>query len=148
MCSCPHGLFNLFLNYLVPFLNTVGAHSPKLKSLNIPILLHADDMLLLSRTRIGLTRLISACNNYLTRMKLTMNYDKSKTMVFGKSCKIYKWVFGGKPTQQVHEFSYLGVPYHHRLSWSSHRLVAVNFGKLSMQAIMHFLLHIVIFLSL
>lgn len=61
-CMFAPTLFNLFINDLAPF----DMHCPKLGSVDIPLLLYADDMALTSCIKIKLRRLVNACIDYPT----------------------------------------------------------------------------------
>lgn len=54
----PH-LFNLFISDLSINLNAINSHSPYLGTLALSHLAHADDIVLVSLTKIGLTRILT-----------------------------------------------------------------------------------------
>ena len=137
-CVLAPTLFNLFINDLAPLLANLDSHCPKIGSLPVPILLYADDMVLISRTKIGLKRLIQGCISYLHTTQLQLNFDKSKIIVFGKSWRPCSWQFGGRAIQQVKSFKYLGILFHYKHQWSTHRIAALRTAKITTQAIIRF----------
>ena len=137
-CPLAPTLFNLFLNDLAPELSTVDGHFPTLGDCKIPVLLYADDAVLISRSRLGLKRLMNKCLDYLSTNKLQLNYQKSKILVFSKSRKIYKWTFKRHPIEQVRTFKYLGLLFSADSSWAGHRYMAQTTAKISSMAISRF----------
>lgn len=137
-CTLAPTLFNLFINDLNTHLKEINAYGPKMGSNHIPLLLYADNMILQSTSRVGLRRLITYCIDYLKKNELHLNFDKSKVVVFGKSWKLLNWSFKGKVIEQVKEFKYLGIYFHHKHSWTTHRKMAVNLAKVTTQVIIRF----------
>ena len=137
-CVLAPTLFNLYINDLTPFLAKVDSHCPKIGSLPVPILLYADDMVLIPRTKIGLKRLIQGCISFLHTNQLQLNFAKSKIIVFGKSWRPCSWQFGRSAIQQVKSFKYLGILFHYKHQWSMHRIAAIRTAKITTQAIIRF----------
>ena len=54
---------------------------------SVPLLLYADDIVLLSTTKSGLIQLLSAIVDFCSKSDLTINTDKSKILIFSKSWK-------------------------------------------------------------
>lgn len=46
---------------------------------------------------------------------LTLNFEKSKIMAFGKVWKPLKWSIRGKRIEQIKSFKYLGIYHHYRV---------------------------------
>lgn len=134
-------LFNLFLNDLASFLAPVESHSPKLGSRRVQLLLYADDAILISRSRIGLRRLMDSGIHYLRLNKLQLNYAKSKIMVFSNSWKPLTWKFENHMIEQVKSFKYLGLHFSYNLAWSLHRNKTIASAKTSSHAITRFFYH-------
>lgn len=130
---------NLLINNLAPILFSLHAHYPQLGSLGIPLLLCADDLVLLSRTRTGLSRLVLGSIDYLPHNNLHLNFGKSKIVAFAKTWKPSAWIFKGHVEKQVKEFKYLGVNFHFRHAWTSQCSSVIHSINLSIQAIMWFL---------
>lgn len=136
-CVLAPTLFNLFLNDLSTHLASIDSHCPKLNQRPVP-LLYANDMVLLSQTRVGLKRLINSCIQYLILNDLQLNFSKSKILVFEKSWKLRTWIFQGRTIQQVKSIKYLGLTFQYKLSWVPHRIAAIKSAKLTSQSILRF----------
>ncbi|KAG8139963.1 hypothetical protein E2320_002706, partial [Naja naja] len=86
----------------------VQPHAPKLSTTKIPLLLYADDAVLLSLSRPGLKRLLSAFGSYCAENHLSINYEKSNVLVFSRARKLYNWAINGNAVRQVFHLKYLG----------------------------------------
>ena len=104
----PH-LFSLFLNDLADHFKGINGHPPFVGKRPTPLLLYADDAVILSRTRVGLIRYLRTFIDYCLDNKLTINYDKTKILVFAKTHYRYHWQLRGKQIQQINHFRYLGI---------------------------------------
>ncbi|KAG8131822.1 hypothetical protein E2320_009720 [Naja naja] len=82
-------LFNLFLSDLASYIGHTESHAPKMSTTKIPLLLYADNAVLFSLSRPGLKRLLSAFGSYCAENHLSINYDKSKVLVFSRARKLY-----------------------------------------------------------
>jgi hypothetical protein len=77
-------LFGLFLDGFEGLLKEVpGADAPSLAGLVVPLLLYADDLVLISTTQSGLQRLMDRLERFCEDRRLTVNIEKTKTLVFG-----------------------------------------------------------------
>ena len=76
----------------------------------INALAYADDLVLLSRSKVGLQRALDAVAGYCSRWKLEINYKKTKCMTFSKGSQKESWIFnlGGHNLENVREYKYLG----------------------------------------
>lgn len=78
-------------------------------------LTYADDIVLLVKTVEGLRIMMEAVGNYLRKLKLQLNTEKSKIVVFRKAGRRKKkedWTWEGKNMQEVDEYKYLGFDFH------------------------------------
>lgn len=66
------------ISIFVPKLLDLDIYAPCLDNKPVPALLYADDLVLLSRTKIGLKRAIKAFIAYCSEELLEINEDKSK----------------------------------------------------------------------
>ena len=93
---CSGVLFSLFINELV--LDIINNGRPSSDSVQLVILLFADDMLLLSETVIGLQTQLNSLFSATTRLQLEVNKNKSNIVVFRKGGYLgvrEKWVYDG-----------------------------------------------------
>lgn len=102
-------LFNLYINDLVTHLNKLEHHPPKLASKHISILLYADDAVLLSKTPLGLKRMMQTLTKYSQQNRLEINYDKTKVISFANRPKRHSWYLNQTHIEQVQQYKYLGV---------------------------------------
>ena len=104
-------LFNIFINDIGDMFSETDA--PILKNSLVSHLLYADDLLLLSTTAEGLQRNISKADEFCKQWGLSINIDKTKTMVFSKSGRIcvdhFQFMVGETNLECVSSYKYLGV---------------------------------------
>ena len=103
-------LFNLFLNDLVSCFDDL-CHPVCLGSSMFNSLLYADDIILLSTKADGLQRCLDKLSSYCSSWGLSVNHNKTKVMIFNKSCKLIRETFtiDGEKLQCVKEYKYLGL---------------------------------------
>ena len=101
-------------------MNKKGIHGVQINVLiELFILLFADDISLLSDTPGGLQMQLNVLKACCDNLKLVVNRDKSKIMVFrngGILGRYEKWTFDNKPLEVVNRFCYLGFVFTPRLS--------------------------------
>ncbi|XP_053106278.1 uncharacterized protein LOC128325000 [Hemicordylus capensis] len=137
-CVLAPSLFNLFINDLVQCLGSVDSHAPKLADIRVPVLLYADYVVILSQTRLGLLRLLGAFAHYCNDNNLSINYEKSKVLVFTKARKLYKWIVNKENIEQVYKFKYLGIHFQYNLNWKSQRLYSISIAHKTLNALLRF----------
>ena len=123
MFDCPTGvrqgcvlsptLFSLFINQVANQVEQEGKHGVKFLPgiMELFILLFADDVALLSTTPVGLQNQLNVLQSCCSRMKLCVNIDKTKVMVFRKGGflgKRERWYFEGRCLEVVNSYCYLG----------------------------------------
>jgi hypothetical protein len=102
-------LFNLFLNDL-PDIFDQSCDITTLHDEQVPCLLYADDLVIISKTKEGLQKSLDKLSNYCAKWQLEVNTCKSQVMIMTKSGKIPKENFTccGITLQNVKEYNYLG----------------------------------------
>ena len=118
-CPLSPNLFGLFLDGLEGLLKEVpGADAPSLAGLVVPLLLYADDLVLISTTQSGLQRLMDRLERFCEDRRLTVNIEKTKTLVFGARKRLKTPItLKGMPIEQVESFKYLGLIFHQNCSF-------------------------------
>ncbi|MEW8544065.1 MAG: reverse transcriptase family protein [Candidatus Thiodiazotropha sp.] len=82
-------LFNLYVSDLQNYLS-VDHHTPLLDTTYVNCLMYADDLVLVSRSEVGLQGLIDKLSDYCKRWKMDVNTEKTKILKFsgnGHKCK-------------------------------------------------------------
>ena len=103
-------LFKIFINDL-PRIFDEDCDAVSLGDCNLNCLMYADDVILLSKSEIGLQNCLEKLEAYCKRWCLDININKTKTIVFNKTGKLlpYKFYFDGELIENVKTYKYLGV---------------------------------------
>ena len=80
--------FSMYVNDLEAELATKGLPGIDIGTLNIYLVMYADDIILFGKTPDELQRALTILEEYCNRWKLTVNTGKTKIMVFRKGCVI------------------------------------------------------------
>ena len=105
-------LFNIFVDDFGSYYQVDSVQPPLLNNYPVSHLFFADDLILMSETSSGLQKLIDQLSQYCTDMKLEVNINKSKAMVFSKEqnkMNDYRFHFNLHTLHIVHEYKYLGL---------------------------------------
>ena len=94
-CNLSPLLFSLFINDIEAYLNNSTYSGIRISGINISCLIYADDLVVLSTNPICLQKLLNALNDYCNENDLTINMDKSKTMVFRRGGYLSIVMIGG-----------------------------------------------------
>ena len=118
-CPLSPNLFGLFLDELEELMrNVTGADAPSLAEVAIPILLYADDLVIISKTHVGLQKLMDRLETFSQERGLTVNITKTKVVVFGsRTCLKKPITLNEMPIEQVESFKYLGLEFHQNCSF-------------------------------
>lgn len=132
--ECPQGvrqgcimsplLFSLLINDVAEQVSNNGRHGiqflPGLQE--IFMLLFADDICLVSTTPAGLQNQINNLEKASETLKLTVNLNKTKVMIFRKGghlSKAERWFYKGKQIEIVNSYKYLGFTLTTKLSFDT-----------------------------
>jgi Reverse transcriptase (RNA-dependent DNA polymerase) len=116
--GCPLSplLFGIYIDKLDEELSRIPAHAPKLQEREVPLLMFADDVVLLSNRRDGLQKLLSGLEEYCNCWQLKVNLDKTKIVVFGANARMEAQgtplVYKGAAIEVVDKYCYLGLDFH------------------------------------
>ena len=120
---CSPLLFSLFINELTNDILHKGKHgipiSPDI--IEILIMLFADDIILLSYSITGLQQQLNILKSTADRLRLTVNLEKSKIVVFRKGghlASLEKWFYGRERIEVVNQYKYLGIIFSTGLTFS------------------------------
>ncbi len=117
-CPLSPTLFGLFLDDLEQWV--VGADAVELPTLHgqqVPPLLYADDLLLVSVSAAGLQAQLGVLERYCERWGMTVNVEKTKVVVFPASSRSRegqapRFTYQGERLATAPSFRYLGVEVH------------------------------------
>ena len=114
--------FSLFINDLESYLNNSNYSGIRISGTNITCLLYADDLVVFSTNPICLQRLLDALSDYCNENDLTVNLDKSKTMVFRRGGYLAKtdwWCLQKRRLENVNRYNYLGMVFTPKGVWTA-----------------------------
>ena len=137
-CQLSPVLFVLFMNDLDEWLKEKGTHPPCIGEKEIKILMYADDIVLLSISKIGLQRALDSLGRYSERWRLKVNVNKTKVLIFkkGKKCsKKERFYYQGVELEKVSEFNYLGIIFQFNLKWKRHQEEAVGKARRALMTV-------------
>ena len=86
----PPPLFGLYIDELKTYLDEIDGDSPCLFNTLVAILLYVDDVVLLSKSTVGLQRLLNKLYESCTSSSLGDSLFKTTFMIFGCSKSILK----------------------------------------------------------
>jgi len=109
-------LFGLYIDLLEHKLLAITADAPELHDLLMPLLLFADDVILMATSLQGLQKQIDALSQFCKDYGLQINLVKTKAMRFGgktvlRQAPAIEVFISGKPIEAVSEFKYLGITF-------------------------------------
>lgn len=131
-------LFNLFLADLPLHLTSNTVSLPVINNLPVPLLLYADDAVLLALTKSGLRELLSKFQNYCKNNNLIINSKKTQILVFSSHWSPSSWTVNSHTYLQVKSFKYLGLLFHHKLTWTHHKKSIISSTSTYLSAIANF----------
>ncbi len=83
--------------------------APTLVDVHVWLLFFADDLVLTSKSKVGLEQQLDALQQFCVERGLTMNVKKPKVMVFNSTNPCQELVFKGDVIERVKTFKYLGI---------------------------------------
>ena len=104
-------LFNIFLSDLQTIFEQTKCEPVQIsESIPLSCMIWADDLLLLSKSQIGLQNMLTELNSYCQKNGITLNIKKTKVMIFNKSGRhirrsIY---YGDHRLETTRQYKYLG----------------------------------------
>ena len=110
-CLSPF-LFSMYLNDLEAELATKGLVGIDIGTVNIYVLLYADDIILFGKTPDELQRALTILEEYCNKWKLTVNTSKTKIMIFRKGGRLsnnLNFLYKNSEIEIVKKLCYLGV---------------------------------------
>jgi len=109
--SCPLSplLFGLYLGALKGCLNDKECDAPALANLHVWLLLFANDLALMSESKVGLQQQLDTLQQFFAERGLMVNMKKTKVMVFNSTDPCQKIMFENDIIECVQTFQYSGI---------------------------------------
>lgn len=113
-------LFSLYLNDLPNEISNDHSDIVSLGSHDVPCLLYADDIVLLSSTKEGLQKCLDNLQSYCCKWRLEVNLSKTKIIIFNKTGRLLRdqFILGGNLIECVKSYRYLGILFSNSGSFS------------------------------
>ena len=109
-CNLSPSLFNLYINDIPTILRKANCDPVKLYHTQINCLLYADDMLILSKTKDGLSKALMILEVYCKKWQLKINPIKTKIIIFNKNkYEDISFQIDGQELEKVRTYNYLGI---------------------------------------
>jgi hypothetical protein len=126
-CPLSPVLFGIYIEKFAEQLDNMGAmYGPSIGDQLVHVLLYADDMVLLSKSRAGMRRLLQELELFRAQSKMSVNLAKTCIVVFEKTTQARKsyaakewqgtkggWTFLGNDVPVVPSYQYLGLSLFH-----------------------------------
>ena len=106
-------LFNLYINQINKYLDT-NLDQPSIGSKCIGSLLYADDLILISKSKIGLQNALNKLYMFCKEWDMELNTKKTKIVIFNKGSRILNetFTFDDKLLENCKTYRYLGLLLH------------------------------------
>lgn len=130
-CPLSPTLFGLYIDNLEAWLSKDGGgDSIQLAGYVVKLLLYADDLILISKIAHGLREHLKALEHFCQEVGMQVNTTKTKIMIFSFNRKVKQhiFLFEGSPLDIMKEYKYLGIYFHHKLSWETCRSKRIQGG--------------------
>ena len=107
-------LFGLYVDGLEKhLLQTADIDAPTLSGVLVPLLLYADDLVLMSTSAAGLQKQLDALASFSDQRQLTVNLSKTKVVVFeARHSHVADLVLNSAVVERVESYKYLGFTSH------------------------------------
>ena len=137
-CNLSPTLFNLFLNDLPTLLHNKCIDAPVLLDRKLPILMFADDIVLLSTSQSGLQHSLRLLESFCNKWRLSISLKKTKIMIFNANFNPHKYDFYvyDKRLDIVSSYTYLGITFIPSGNFKKARLYLKNKALRSLFAFM------------
>ena len=127
-CPLSPTLFGLYVDGLEKhLLATADIDALTLMGVMVPLLLYADDLILMSESASGLQKQLDALASFCEQRQLAVNLSKTKVVVFeARQSDVCDFVLSGAVVERVESYEYLGFVFHatKKLTFGTDALVA------------------------
>jgi len=92
-----------------------------IETVKISILVYADDIMLISPLKIGMTKMIIETQKYMQKLKIKMNLDKTNFIQFGKRKIVdLELEINNIRIDRVKTMKYLGMTFDENMDFNEH----------------------------
>ena len=120
-CPMSPTLFGLYIDQLESHLMSHAQDAPDLQGQKVPVLLYADDIVLLSRSPADLQHLLHVLQLFCAEKLLSVNMSKTQIVVFNdfRHTPSESFMYCNQPLSVVDQYTYLGIVFHKSGSFKS-----------------------------
>ena len=113
-CPLSPTLFGLYIDEISDYIERESERGAQLAGTRIPLLLYADDVVLISDSPEGLQRHLDTLQTFTFDSGMSVNLDKTKVMVFNTTSQWVRrsaptFTYGRKIVELTDAYTYLGV---------------------------------------
>ncbi len=108
-CPLSPFLFGLYLDALEGRLDCKECDAPALADVHVWLFFFAYDLVLTSKSKVGLQQKLNVLQQFCVECGLIMNVKKTKVMVFNFANPCQEFEFEGDVIERVQTFKYLGI---------------------------------------
>ena len=104
-------LFSIYLNDLALVLKEFGLGINIDENTNVPLLLYADDIVLIATTEVKLQRMLDLLHDWYKKFLMTINQEKTQIVHFRRAkitCKEFQFSIGKDNLTVSSKYKYLG----------------------------------------
>ena len=118
-CPMSPTLFGLYVDGLEKhLLETADIDARTLRGVLVPLLLYADDLILLSTSAAGLPKQLDALASFCDQHQLTVSLSKTKAVVFKPRCSaVADFVLNGAVVERAGSYKSLGSCHQNNVLW-------------------------------
>ncbi len=117
-CPLSPTLFGLFIDHLHEVVATVGGNGAQLGNIELPLLIFADDVVLLAHDPQALQQHLLALEEFCKYSGMKVNLKKTKCFAVGTKQEP-QLLFEGEKVEIVDSYKYLGVHFASNWSWAT-----------------------------
>lgn len=137
-CLLSPTLFGLYVDGLEKhLLATADIDAPSLRGVLVPLLLYADDLILMSTSAAGLQKQLDALALFCDQRQLTVNLSKTKVVVFeSRRNEVADFVLNGTVVERGESYKSLGFVLHATRSmsfWTNFLVAAASVAMFAMR---------------
>jgi hypothetical protein len=113
-------LYNIYVKAMIKKIEDINMGALK-ETVKISILVYADDIMLISPLKIGMTKMIIETQKYMQKLKIKINLDKTNFIQFGKRKIVdFELEINNIRIDRVKTMKYLGMTFDENMDFNEH----------------------------